>query len=502
MSMLAITTAGIRNTILDCWKQATPTWEFVFIVINLILITACYGSFSKKRVSVPSYGVPWYPLGSWVAAIRFIHNSAQLIEGGYQIHHPKHQAFKIATPSRWVVVATSPAVLKQLSENDPSVLSQQAAANERNSISYILSSSIHSDPFHVPLITKNLTLGLSKVIPDLVEGLSQIFCVDNPAGEWIAIDVYALVLKSLSATTNRILVGKELAADSEYLHSVSELAESVSRTGLLMVPRNRGPFKTFLYKVGRLFIERRQKLQELGDEWKDRPNDAIQWILESAPPSSSIYELSVRILYLDFSAIHTTYVSIINILHDLAAHPHFQAPLRREINTVLAAHGGVWSKAAFDQMKKLDSTVRESQRLHPVTTATMMRRAQRPVTLADGTTLPVGQWVVAPAWAHNRASHGVEYDAFRHEDSRSRTGADISFWMGRQACPGRFFAQMELKILLAWVLVNYDFGFDDGDGSILQGKGQGRPRNRFFSFSCLPDVGRKMVLRKKSVEED
>jgi cytochrome P450 len=96
-------------------------------------------------------------------------------------------------------------------------------------------------------------------------------------------------------------------------------------------------------------------------------NDAIQWVLEASPPRTSLYELSVRILYLDFSAIHTTSVSIIQALYDLGARPEFQDPIREEIESVLVECGGL-TKEALTKMKKLDSTLRESQRLQPVTT--------------------------------------------------------------------------------------------------------------------------------------
>jgi len=80
-----------------------------------------------------------------------------------------------------------------------------------------------------------------------------------------------------------------------------------------------------------------------------------------------VYELCVRILYLDFSAIHTSSISITQALYDLAEHPEFQEPIRSEIESVLSQHSG-WTKQALTQMKKLDSTLKESQRLHPVTT--------------------------------------------------------------------------------------------------------------------------------------
>jgi hypothetical protein len=63
-------------------------------------------------------------------------------------------------------------------------------------------------------------------------------------------------------------------------------------------------------------------------------------------------------LYLDFSAIHTTSVSIIQALYDLAAWPEFQDPIRDEIESVLVECGG-FTKEALTKMKKLDSTLRE-----------------------------------------------------------------------------------------------------------------------------------------------
>lgn len=50
--------------------------------------------------------------------------------------------------------------------------------------------------------------------------------------------------------------------------------------------------------------------------------------------------------------------------------------------------------------------------------------------------------------------------------------------------PGRFFAAVELKVLLAYIICNYDFK--------IEGK---RPPNKFFSFSCLPDLNVELLFR-------
>ena len=100
---------------------------------------------------------------------------------------------------------------------------------------------------------------------------------------------------------------------------------------------------------------------------KSHQDDAIQWVVEAALPTAPLYELCIRILYLNFSAIHTTTVSITQALYDLAAHREFQDPIRDEIKHILKSSGG-WTRQALAKMRKLDSSLKESQRLHPVTT--------------------------------------------------------------------------------------------------------------------------------------
>ncbi|KAF8521467.1 cytochrome P450 [Trichophaea hybrida] len=382
--------------------------------------------------------------------------------------------------SRWVVVATSEAV-NELKDANSRVLSMQAAANERNSISYTLSSTIHSNPYH----------RLSKVLPDVVDELRWTFEENVPRGignEWAPINTHALMLKCISSTTNRILVGLPLSRDLEYLDCLVELSKMVSRAGHVidLAPR---VLKSFL-------------------DWCmiPRENDAAQWVVETAPQDAPLYELCVRILYLDFSAIHTSSISITQALYVLATHPEFQTRIRDEIESVRAEHGG-WTKPALTQMKKLDSTLRESQRLHPVTTATMMRMTMKPYTLADGTPLPKGQWLVAPAWASNRSAEQYEdplrFDAFGFSSTREEPGSKIrhqlaspdkgylSFGMGKHACPGRFFAVAELTVLLAHVICNYEFKLDT-EGS------KTRPHNTFFSFLCSPDFTAPLMFRVRS----
>ena len=192
------------------------------------------------------------------------------------------------------MVSTNLGVLKELKDADESVLSIQAAADERNSIGYILSSSIHRDPYHVKIISKYLTLRLEPILPEIVEEVCLIFRETLTVGdEWIQIKDYEnLLSRCVSATTNKILVGLPLCRDREYLDCLVQLSKRLSRAGLfcdlvppilkslianLLVRRSR-VLQTFLSKLGPVFEQRRMTLASRSDKWEEKPVRTLLFI--------------------------------------------------------------------------------------------------------------------------------------------------------------------------------------------------------------------------------
>jgi hypothetical protein len=67
-----------------------------------------------------------------------------------------------------------------------------------------------------------------------------------------------------------------------------------------------------------------------------------------------------------FGAIHATSITVTNAMYDLAAYPQYVAELRAEIVEVLSSEPDhVLRKAAMPRLMKLDSFLRESQRMNP-----------------------------------------------------------------------------------------------------------------------------------------
>jgi cytochrome P450 len=135
----------------------------------------------------------------------------------------------------------------------------------------------------------------------------------------------------------------------------------------------------------------------------------------------------------------------------------------------------------------------------------MARVAEQPFTFSDGTYIPKGTRIQVAA----HATHGDDinyanpavFEPFRFADKAKNenegrkvdmvsTHADfIAFGHGRHACPGRFFAANELKLMLAHIVMNYDVK--------LEKEGE-RPEDMWFMSSCIPNPKAEVMFRKRS----
>ncbi|KAL4932540.1 cytochrome P450 [Aspergillus undulatus] len=124
--------------------------------------------------------------------------------------------------------------------------------------------------------------------------------------------------------------------------------------------------------------------------------------------------------------------------------------------------------------KLLDSAMKESQRLSPVSYATMSRQVRKTIKLTNGIELPLGSKIAVSTASMRNPSIYPEPDRFNGyrfldmeslpEASRrfvSTSESHMGFGHGAHACPGRFFAAHELRIILCHILTKYDFKVPD-----------------------------------------
>jgi len=250
--------------------------------------------------------------------------------------------------------------------------------------------------------------------------------------------------------------------------------------------------------------ERLLQEEKYGKDWPGKPNDYITWLLDVAEGRQrTIRDLTIRVLALNFAAIHTTSMAFTQVLFDLAAYPYHVPALREEIEAVIKEEG--LTKISLHKMRKLDSFIKESQRLGGNGTLTMGRKILKDFTFSDGTIIPKGHLVaVANLPMHldeEKYNNPAKFDGFRFANLRDSEvegfskhqmislGLDyIVFGHGRHACPGRFFAVNELKALLAHVLLTYDVAFENNGG---------RPADRWYGPSVVPDPAVSVLFRKR-----
>ncbi|EME83697.1 uncharacterized protein MYCFIDRAFT_137369, partial [Pseudocercospora fijiensis CIRAD86] len=364
--------------------------------------------------------------------------------------------------------------------------------------------------------------------------------------EWTRVKTHPTCMKIVSRAANRVFAGKTLCRNPEFLEHCRLYAVSVFKTGAIMrtVPKllqpiagpilTRGMRKHFQICSNIAVPEIRRRLAHLQGHTKDPnyevPNDALQWLLvdcielaKSNPHELDENLLVRRLLLLNMVAIHTTSMVISNTLLDLYTSPskeEYLSGLREECERVLSQHNGIWTKEAINSLLRIDSTIRESMRYSNLADLGMKRQVIHPngITLADGTHFPHGIRLAAPTYSiHLDPKFYPErpdsWDAFRFSRPREdylgkiSAGADpdrlqrslalknsaliatgcewLAFGHGRHACPGRFFASQEMKLLLALVVMKYEVRIEGGK----------RPENWRINGAVVPRDEVEMFVR-------
>ena len=130
------------------------------------------------------------------------------------------------------------------------------------------------------------------------------------------------------------------------------------------------------------------------------------------------------------------------------------------------------------------------------------------IKLSDGTSIPPGQTIKMPSgpMARDRSYYAdpqkFDGDRFYRELAKGQEGeqplgkeyagiepGNLTWGNGRFSCPGRWYASVMLKLLLATLLLEYDFE--------LTGNQSVRPQNTIVGARVLPNMKQKISLRKK-----
>lgn len=374
---------------------------------------------------------------------------------------------------------------------------------------------------------------------------------DEAGSEWREINVYDTLRPIIGQAINRIFLGESHCRRDEILDTGFGYAQAIPLAAnmLWLLP---GPLRRVLAPVITLpsrYLERKwfkltldevhRRLEARGHlqhgkgsgtnagEHKGEAdqNDFLSWLITYGEAQGDPYlldpeVLSARILLLNAFALHTNVFAIMHMVLDVVGSgaekgSKFVAELRQEISDVRAAHSEDegWNKRSLAKLEKMDSCFRESQRMNTILSLGPLRIVGKDgATTPSGVHVPRGWQVGIPAYSihYDTEIYGSDAESFnpfrfynRRKDAQvtgdnlkgarqawATTSSDyLSFGAGLNSCPGRFFASGMLKVLMANILLRYDFEFQEK-----------RPDNVWFGTNHIPPMSSKMRIRRRQQE--
>ncbi|KAJ7137551.1 cytochrome P450 [Mycena crocata] len=407
---------------------------------------------------------------SYVAVYRYLREGPSIIQKGSEQY--RNGVFRVPRLFRWDYVVEGKQRIAELAGAPEHILSFTEGVAEVRSCCTAQAMKFRTNPYHDNVVRSTLTRNLGRCFPDvhdeIVCAFDDVLPLDGQAQDWQSFQVLPGVMKIVARTSNRLFVGLPLCRNPDYLTLNIDYTVGVVIRGILIsfVPDILKPIfappistrKSSVTKamtfLGPILEEHLAKENELGPDWPGKPNDLISWLLDFAEGSErTAPALAARILVINMAAIHTSSMAFSHALLDLAAYPEHIAPMREEVERAV----------------KVDSFLRESQRVNSMASVSMMRKCVAPegFTFSDGAYIPCGAFVSSSAraaqndpanydnpenfdgfrFARMREAHPPETGPFKHHIVT--TAPDhLAFGHSRHACPGRFFAAVELKAML------------------------------------------------------
>ncbi|KAL7920266.1 cytochrome P450 [Trichoderma austrokoningii] len=534
--------------------SSSQIWTFgaLFLVVTFI-IDFVSGFASHPPSHIPSMGKNGI-FNSFIDSFRAIKNYNKWVKDGYSQFGRKGLPFIVPQPlSGHSEVVLPRSQVAWLVDQPDNVLSTYDAHNTSLFTRYnFLGRRLAHDPFPNRVMHKHLARHLTTVIPNVDEETQ--FVVSAMFGDdtenWKSFTLWNMWLAIVPRVINRLLVGPELCRNKQFVDNMTNFSNDVVRNMLILqlLPKVLHPvvgrlLSIFNYMHWRsadavvqpLVQERLNSMlkhanKDVGFEDYAPPEDYVTWTIRQALAENKTFELnsvilSKRLLPIEFAAIHTTVLTGQLWMQDLlSSDPEtgILDMLRAEIKAN-KPKSGPWTKAALSNLVRLDSSIRESQRLSNFSSTMVERKvvSENGVYNPDlDLTFPKGSWVVLNMEGTHHCEYIYEnaqsYDPLRYsrmreawdaksdEEKKDEPGEGtrmrglgmvttspqhLAFGHGRHACPARFFVSHEFKLILATIILDYDIRMTSKKGE-----------RRWIGSTVIPPKAAEIQIRKRKVQ--
>ncbi|KAF8973287.1 cytochrome P450 [Flammula alnicola] len=395
------------------------------------------------------------------------------------------------------------------------------AVNEDLQLPYTMDAHQLSNPYQARVLRTDVNRAIPSFIPEILDesilAMNEAF-TSSDKEEAVSIPVFDTMTHLIARISNRVIFGEDLCRNQEFLHAIVRFAETTPLMApfIQWSPLTLRPVVYFILSsiLGgkkaplKFLIPHLKRYMKDRESMAEKPSLVSEYIIQNAPPQETTEGIAVRLLNINFGSIHTSSIFITQALFEIALlSPEDIESMRAEIKEALDLEGG-WTKGALDKFYQVDSALREVGRYYGLMHFALPRFAVVGCDLGDGTHVPPGFRVAVDMKAIHYDPRVYpdpnQCDLFRFSKMRIKDGAGakyafatvdssyLPFGAGRHACAGRFFAAMELKIMLAHILLEYDISYPSG---IIQ-----RPKNVVFNGAIIPDTKAHLIFKPRSVK--
>lgn len=508
--------------------EATNRWPIAATVLLAFAFAFVVQSVFKHDVlsGIPVVGTEYG--GQESRRKKFVDGGAKnLYLEGYKKF--KEQAFQLTTTKKATNIVVAPKFMDELKRLPDDVLSFNEAIEESLQAKY---TGVETNIEMLPRLVKtSLTPALVRLNPIISDEVVEAMRNELPrSSEWTEVKIMGKLMRIIAMASGRVFVGPELCRNEDYIDSAInytvDLLKAIQKVSTIppWIRPFLAPRRPEVRKVQRRITEAVDFLKPIvqvrreasKDPEYQKPDDMLQWMIDEQEKSGDKdnNNLARYQLAISFAAIHTTSMTATNTLYTLASMPEFVSVLRDDVQQALAEANGVFTNIAMQNMKKLDSFIKECLRYHAMGFSSFQRKVLKTFTLSNGQVIPAGCIIEVPVIGiYNDNEFFPDADKFdplrfykmRQSKTEQKTVSkqvemvanaqfvsvsqtSLTFGYGRHACPGRFFAVNEIKMILATLLLNYDLRNVAGV--------KGRYPDLVSGSMVNPDPDRVLLLKK------
>ncbi|CAG8892933.1 unnamed protein product [Penicillium egyptiacum] len=431
---------------------------------------------------------------------------------------------QVMLPQEWI---------KWVVDQPEDILSSRQVQGERLGLNYILPAlDITSDVAIIEATRIHLTRNVGKVQANLVDELRQ--SVDKVFGmnteEWSEVNVHSAMKELTFKSTGRVLFGHSLTHNEKFMHGLSGFSTWFGIGIILVGQLIPWQFRRFVgslcalpmayYRaictrhVGPVFSERFENMQrKIHDPTFDYspPEDLITWVFRAAfnmkdQTITNGKPLASRFILLMSGALSSSVAITTHALVDLLGSDpqHNYVELLREESESTFLTEDDWNRStSLLKLHRLDSVFRESLRRNPPTLRGLSRQVmpKEGVILPNGQKIPQGAWIGVPVLAIQADERFYDQPdvfsplRFVPTEVAKRTlmvttsDTFLPFGHARGSCPGRWFASHFMKLLFAYIMINYEL-------EPLEG---GRPLNKVVGDHLIPPIQVSIRVRRRAL---